>query len=96
MCFFFRASGTCPLLILCFTRTRFFIVSSSERKFINSPVCFGKYENVTLFSYMEILVDVWWPEGEGCIWRPSYLNLVTAMISNCSCVLLEVWPVTVS
>jgi hypothetical protein len=88
--FFFRASGTCPLLILCFRRICFFIVSSSERKSLHSPFCFGKYENVTLFSYIEILADVWRPEGEGCIWRPSYLNLVTAIISNCSCVLLEV------
>jgi hypothetical protein len=60
-----------------------------QRKSIHSPFCFGKDENVT-FSYIEILVDVFRPEGEGCIWHQSYLNLVTAKISNCSFVLLEV------
>lgn len=63
--FFGIASGTCPVLILCFTRSRFFIVSSSERKSIHSPFCFGKDENVTLLIFIEILVDVWQPEGGG-------------------------------
>lgn len=64
--FFCLSSGTYPLLILCFKRTRFFIVSSSERYYIHSPFCFGKDENVTLLIFIEIFVDVWQPErGRG-------------------------------
>lgn len=47
--------------------------------------------------FIEILVDVWSPgEGGCCIWLPKCLNLLTAMVSSFRCVVLGMYPLTMT